>query len=274
MSPRFRFPLFSLLSWVALAGMPSSPVCARGADPDEVAQQAFRTGVDAARQEHWSEALAAFETAYGLSPRPVVLINLAGVQVRMGRLIEAAKNYRRIVNDPPTNETAAFKRAAAEVLPSLEARIPRVRLRATGLSKSDLVQIDGQPIEVGAPTLIRPMDPGEHTLIVQREGVERARVIFALAERELRDISLPLPGLLPGPLPASTGGTGIALSNSGSDPAPAAAGARRRWWASPWVWVLAGATVVGASVTAGVLLSGDRDPAFSGNVPPGKIAVR
>ena len=119
--------LTGLLAAIALAEW-TAPAHAAG--PDEAAQQAFRTGVEAARQERWTDALAAFEKAYGLSPRPVVLINLAGVQVRTGRLIEAAKNYHRILSDRPSAETTAFRKAAADVLPSLEARIPRIRLRS------------------------------------------------------------------------------------------------------------------------------------------------
>lgn len=99
------------------------------ASPDQGAQQAFRAGVDAARQERWEEARVLFEKAYALSPRPVVLINLAGAQARTGRLTEAAKSYRRILAHQASPETAPIREAASEVLPALEARIPRVRLR-------------------------------------------------------------------------------------------------------------------------------------------------
>ncbi len=178
-------------------------VDAHAASPDEAAQQAFHTGVDAARQERWNDALAAFEKAYELSPRPVVLINLASIQVRTGHLIQAAANYRRLLGDAPSPDTAAFRRAATDVLPSLEARIPRIRLRSTGLSPTDIIQIDGHP--VGRETLAtgHPLDPGEHTLIVQRDGIERARVLFALAERDVRDIRLPLPALIAAPASTS-----------------------------------------------------------------------
>jgi tetratricopeptide (TPR) repeat protein len=239
------------------------------AGSDEAAQQAFRTGVDAARQERWPEALAAFERAYALSPRPVVLINLAGAHVRTGQLVEAAKNYRRVLDEAPSGETTAFKRAAAEVLPSVEARIPHVRLRATGLSPADLVQLDGRPVDAAGLGGDHALDPGEHIVTVQRDGSERARVMFALAERESREIALPLPG--PAGAPAAIAKR---LDNAGLPRGELAdgAGSKRRWWASPWTWALAGAVAAGASVAAVVWL-GNRGETFSGNLPPGQIAV-
>jgi hypothetical protein len=262
-----------LALWIALAGPVAVVHAATGSD--EAAQQAFRTGVDAARQERWPDALAAFEKAYGLSPRPVVLINLAGAQVRTGRLVEAAKSYHRILDDPASAETAAFKRAAAAVLPSLEERTPRVRVRPFGLLPADVVQIDGQAIDANKPGgAVQALDPGEHTVIVARGGIERARVLFALAERESRDIALPLPGpslvapsaALDVPSSARTGDVAL-VDRADSRSA-------RRWWSSPWTWVAAGVVLAGASVAAVVLYRNRSDDVFSGNLPPGQITVR
>src|SRR5882762_515306 len=187
--------------WILVAmALTALAVRAQAASPDEAAQRAFRAGVDAARQERWSDALAAFEKAYQLSPRPVVLINLASIQVRTGHLMQAAANYRRVLGDPPSADTAAFRRAATDVLPSLEARIPRVRLRSTGLSPTDIIQIDGHPVGRESLATGQPLDPGEHILVVQRDGIERARVLFTVAERDVRDIRLPLPALSAAPV--------------------------------------------------------------------------
>jgi hypothetical protein len=247
-------------------------VGAHAANPDEAAQQAFRAGVDAARQERWTDALAAFERAYELSPRPVVLINLASIQVRTGHLMRAAANYRRLLADPPSADTAAFRRAATDVLPSLEARIPQIRLRSTGLSQTDIIQIDGQAVGREALAIGQPLDPGEHTLIVEREGIERARVLFTIAERDVRDIRLPLPAL--SAAPASTIGAPPAAGTSPLAGAISHETPRRRTlWASPWTWTLLGAAVLGASATSFVLF-GKHDQIFSGNVPPGQIVVR
>jgi len=241
---------------------------------DEAAQQAFREGVEAARQARWPEARILFERAHSLSPRPVVLINLAGAQARTGRLIEAAKNYHRILDDSTSAETAPFRKAAAEVLPSLEERIPKVRVRPLGNSTADSFEIDGEPVAVDRLRVGQPLDPGEHTLLVRRAEIEQARVLFSLGERETREIPLTLPSLVLTPKLPLTSTTEpqapmITSGNNSTDTAQP----ERRWWASPWTWVAVG--VVVAASSAAVFLAVDRrsDP-YSGNVPPGRVILR
>jgi len=245
------------------------------AGTEEEAQQAFREGVEAARQSHWPEARSSFEQAYALSPRPVVLINLAGAQARTGRLLEAARNYHRILDDSTSGETAPFRKAAAEVLPELEQRIPRIRVHATGHSDADTFEIDGEnipPTNLPGPV---PLDPGQHTLVVSRAGVERARVLFSLAEREEREIPLALPNLtLVPPLAAPPNPTGAPLDLGMRQEPEASPERSRHWWASPWTWGAVGVVVVAA--TAGFLLYSyeHRERPFSGNVPPGNIVLQ
>jgi hypothetical protein len=230
---------------------------------DEAAQQAFRAGVDAARQEQWIEARTSFEKAYALSPRPVVLINLAGAQARTGRLTEAAKNYRRILEDESSPETVPFRRAAADVLPPLEARIPHVRLRPSGLSPTDVIEIDGETVQAEAVGDGHPLDPGEHTLVVKHDGAERARVLFTLTERELRYIALPLPVLVQSA--ASPAGVIVGLSNDGTQAPGVHVSAERPWWKSPWTWTTVAVLVVGASVVTIVAIE-NRDKPIVGTI--------
>jgi hypothetical protein len=259
---------------MALSGLTPSAGSAgpvRAPAQDEGAQQAFRAGVDAAHQERWIDARVYFEKAYSLSPRPVVLINLAGAQARTGQLMEAAENYRRIMNDETSQETVPFRRAAAEVLPALEARIPRVRLRPSGLSSADVIQVDGQAVDVDALVKGEPLDPGEHTLVVLHGGVERARVLFRLAEHELRYITLPLPVVDPlRPVATAPRPLALDLTTQTHDDSTSP----RRWWASPWTWTAAALTVAGASVATFFLVERRGDQTFTGNVPPGQISVR
>jgi hypothetical protein len=255
-----------------LSGTIARPAVAAG--PDDAAQQLFRQGVEAARQERWPDAFDAFEKAYALSGRPVVLINLAGAQARTGRLEEAARNYRRILDDATSAETAPFRKAAADILPTLEARIPRIRLHMSELGATDLVEIDGQQI---APEHIadwQALDPGAHTLVVKRSGVERARVAFSLAERESHEISLPeallppvlVPALAPAAAAAPPGISLVASEPRAEEPA------RRAWWKSPRVWV-AVAAVAAATTLVTIFVVDRREQLYSGNVPPGVVTV-
>ncbi len=240
------------------------------ASQDEAAQQSFRAGVEAARQERWADARSMFEKAYALSPRPVVLINLAGAQARTGRLTEAAKNYHRVLDDPPSQETAPFRRAAAEVLPALEARIPRVKMRPSGLSPTDVIRIDAEIVAADVLATGHPLDPGEHTLVVQNGGVERARVLFAVAERELRSITLPLPSLTQPPVPTVAA---VLTESNPSNPPDREPAPERSLWTSPWTWTAIGLVVAAGSATAVVLYQRQNDEPFVGNIPPGTIQV-
>ena len=203
----------------------------------------------------------------------MVLINLAGAQARTGKLLEAAQNYRRILDDEPSPETASFRKAAAETLPALEARIPRIRLRPSGLTPVDVIQIDGDTVAVEAAASGHPLDPGEHTLVVQHAGSERARVLFTLAERELRYISLPLPALIPA-LPQPSLVDLETSSDSGTTPAGRASDRSRPWWKSPWTWTAAGVLVAGAALTTYFIINSLAPDPFVGNISPGKIEVR
>jgi hypothetical protein len=249
-------------SWAAVA-----------AGSDRGAQQLFREGVEAARQERWIDARVAFEKAYGLSGRPVVLINLAGAQARTGYLVEATRNYRHILEAAPSAETAPFRKAAADILPALEARVPQIRLRASDIGADDLVEIDGQEISPDQRGAALPLDPGAHTLVVTRAGLERARVSFSLAERESHDISLPvaLPPPLVTPQPApSASHPGAELASSEATPAEPPS---RGWWRSPRVWIVLATVAVAATVVT-ILVAERGDQTFSGNVPPGVISVK
>ena len=83
----------SLRAALALVVLTSAGAWA--AAPPDAAQELFDQGVEAARQDRWNDA--------------------------------------RVVLEDAAPETAPFRSAAAGVLPGLQARIPRIRLHATGV---------------------------------------------------------------------------------------------------------------------------------------------
>jgi hypothetical protein len=261
---------------LALAVLLAGVLAARGAvaADDDPAQRLFGQGVAAARENRWSDAREAFARAYGLSERPVVLINLAAAEVRTGRLKEAAADYRRILQGDPSPETAAFRKAAADVLPALEARIPRIRLHATGLDAADVVEIDGETISSDRLEEPHLVDPGAHVVFVKRSGAERSRVLFSVAEGESHDISVAAPldpqvmSAPATPIDAAPGADLTATPSAQSSERPA----RRSRWRSPWLW--AGLVAVAAGTTvATVFVMRSHDQMFSGNLSPGTVVV-
>ena len=267
-----RFVVRAVALATVLTAVSSAAGALAGEDP---AQQLFNQGVDAARQNHWNDARQAFEHAYLLSARPVVLINLAAAEVRTGRLKEAADNYRRILQGGSSPETSPFRKAAADILPSLEARIPRIRLHTSGLGGTDVLEIDGDEIpfeQIEEPHLV---DPGPHVVAIKRSGAERLRVSFSVAEGESHEISIPAP-LDPVNLnapeiqPPFVPGAELETPESAADSSPRA---RPPLWKSRWFWTAIGAGIVGTTVTT-ILIVRNHDQPFSGNLSPGIITVQ
>lgn len=256
---------------VVLAGVSAERAVAAEDDP---AQRLFNQGVAAARENRWNEAREAFARAYGLSQHPVVLINLAAAEVRTGLLKEAASDYRLILERDSMPETAAFRKAAADVLPALEARIPRIRLHATGLGATDVVEIDGETISADRLAESRLVDPGAHAVVVKRSGVERSRVSFSVAEGESHDISVSAPldpqvmSVPATPIDAAPGTDLTATPSAQSSEPPV----RRSRWRSPWLWAGVAAVAAGTTVATVFAVRG-HEQTFSGNLSPGTVVV-
>ncbi|MCC6215832.1 MAG: tetratricopeptide repeat protein [Polyangiaceae bacterium] len=76
------------------------------ASPDELAQRHFESGVAYLQESDHESALRAFQKAYELSKRPEILLNLATVYERQGRLREAIAELRRYLELAPTGKHA------------------------------------------------------------------------------------------------------------------------------------------------------------------------
>jgi hypothetical protein len=249
-----------------------------------LARQLFDEGLRAAREERWADALDAFERSHQLAPRPVTLMNLAGAQVRTGRLVAGTESYRRFLATATERELARYRAQVERALAAAEARIGRVELRIRGLGPDDEVNLDGVSISRTSLQMALPVDPGEHLVHVTRGGREVARSAFVVQEGQSTAVRMEILET-PVPTPAQVArAAGDDGSTGGSDETGARnAGRAGRGdtddrgggiFASPWFWVVTGIVVVGA-VTATVLLatSGSTEEPFQGSLTPGVIIV-
>jgi hypothetical protein len=157
------------------------------------ARQLFYEGVAHARSGQWELALSAFQSAYGLAPEPSVLFNLASAQLRSGKLLASSANFRRFLASDQRGLTASAQRAAALQIARIEQRIPRLRIEIDGLRDGDRIALDQvrlYPDELGHDMWL---DPGVHTVRVDRpRGDQEVRTI-AIAEGEIRVLAFRLP---------------------------------------------------------------------------------
>jgi len=228
------------------------------------AQAAFRDGVAAARAGEWQRAHEAFDRAYALSPRPVVLFNLAGAALQTGRLLAAEAGYRQFLQDTSGEVSGASteRRAAAESqLAELQMRIPRVRIEPQGLRPDDEIELDGRVLRWPGERELR-VDPGAHQLRFTRAGAELGRSDFEVDELQLRTVGWVAPAA-PAPLaPAPP----LAVRAEEAPPART-----RPIWLSPWLWAAAAVLLAGGAATA--LTLRDRPRPFVGNAGPGFVEV-
>lgn len=169
----------------------ATPRPVRGDPAMERGRERFHRGVELAGDGDWPGALAAFRTAYELSPQPTVLFNLAGAQLRCGKLLVANSNYRRLLAHGSLD--AALRRAATRQVALIEKRIPRLRLRIVGLSASDRLLLD--QLRLYPDELDRDMwiDPGPHVITIYRETLPPQKRTLVVAEGERRELLLSLP---------------------------------------------------------------------------------
>ena len=235
-----------------------------------LAREQFRLGIDASREERWLDALDAFSRSYGLAPRPITLLNLAGAQVQVGRLVEASESYRRFLREAREGRAAEQRPAAQEALASVEARVARLRIEIRGLANSDRVALDAHAISSSALGAELPVDPGARVIRVEREGRQVLREEVTLAEGEHRAVTYTVRA----PPPRIGRGTG-------DDPRDGRDGNGHRdeddgggVFSSPAFWIIAGVIAAGTAATLLILFAGPTEPAYIGNVPPGSIALQ
>jgi tetratricopeptide (TPR) repeat protein len=175
MRRRLAFSLFALFAAsVAIAG--------RAQDGEAEARTQFQAGLDSARAGQWGSALEAFDRCYRLAPqRASVLFNLAGAQLRTGRLLHAHANYHRLRDRKDSALSASHRRALEKQLQLIEQRIPRLRLVIEGLRPDDRVLLDKTRLYPNELEMELWVDPGEHVLAVYRpNGAQEIRRILLL----------------------------------------------------------------------------------------------
>ncbi len=251
------------LSLVLVTGTATVQAQEASASQRSLARQLFGQGVRNARADEWAEARDAFQQAYDLVPNPTILLNLAGSQVQSGRLVEGAESYRQFLREVTSGSLARQRPAAQDALEDVEARIPRLRLSIPELNEDDVVKLDGEPLVHAVLDNELPVSPGDHEVVVEREGVEWGHGTFSLSERELRqfEVTLERPASVPSP---------EELARQSEEDDTIDLGLQRPPPDNSNVWVYVGAGV-GAAVLVGVLVAvllasgGSKSPYNDGN---------
>lgn len=242
-----------------------------------LARQLFRQGIAATREHDWEAARDAFARSYELTPRAMTLLNLAGTQRQLGRLVEAAESYREFLTMARRPPEARHRPMARQAIEAIEASLPSIRVMRRDAEALGTVRvvIDDAELPEAAFGEPFPVDPGEHRLTAERDGYRLLELELSLAEGDSRDVVLDDQAWAPAvPTPEeaarSAGGreAGSRTSSGGSE-------SEESLWASPILWVIVGVIVVGAAVGigVGVAVSGQGPSVYSGNTTPGAVML-
>lgn len=214
-----------------------------------LARRLYEEGVDAAGKGRWSIAFDRFKASYELAPRVQTLFNLAYAQGQTGRLIEAAENYRRFLRETADGRYPDQLTVATNQLELLAKQIAQVTLDVTNIESGDVIAIDEIEFPHVALHEAIPMNPGPHTVRVQRGAKVIATRTLALAAGAVESVHIELPAKQ----------LDLEIHQPADPPAVTAAvpgpmridhGSHHTWLRSPWLWSGVAAVVVGSAAGA------------------------
>jgi tetratricopeptide (TPR) repeat protein len=174
-----------------------TPLVSAASEQDRVsARSAAEEGNRAFAEGRYEDAVRFYQKAESLYHAPSNLLLLARAHEAQGHLVLAQEAYVAIVNENlPPNAPKPFlnaQSAARTELQELKGRIPKLTLSVAEEYPDLAVTIDGQPLALAALGVPKPIDPGEHVVVVTARGKVRAerRVTVAEGARESLTVEL------------------------------------------------------------------------------------
>jgi hypothetical protein len=259
---------------------PSDPALAQ--QQTEQARVLFNEGLQFVEHEDWVQAESRFRSVLMLKSSQVVAYNLASALTHLGRYMEAAELLRAVVRDPAVE--ASTRDAAQQLLSETEPKIGVLTLRVSGDMQGARVQLDGTALELSEQILTISVDPGEHHVVVERDGgvVASETVQVGGASPLQAELTLALPARIAPNAVAKAAHPAQPRASDASAVGPAAppvtapdeprddegGGSILGEW---WLWAAVGTVAVGGAV-AGVLIAsrGPADP-VSGDTSPAVV---
>jgi hypothetical protein len=179
-------------TWPALALAQGQPTKAQL----QQAREDFAAGRKLEEEGRWSEALPLFERVGAVKMTPQVRFHIALCLEMTGKLKRAREGFEQAAREgKPTAPNVVVE--AGQHIEALDERIPTLTVAVAKPAAGDLVLLDGEAIAIAAPVQV---DPGSHTLELQRGGEVVATERIELAERRPRQIELSVPVAGSGPV--------------------------------------------------------------------------
>ncbi len=233
---------------------------ATGPSSDDVAtaRELYKQGADALDAGNAQGAVDKLSQAWALVHTPVIGLDLARAQSKLGRLVEAREAAlaveRLAVAFDETARSNEARGEAAKIAAMLEPRIAHLTVTVDGLAGHDAtVKLDGNTIPAAALTAPRQANPGPHVATVVTDDGRHAEGSITLSESDTKKLELhldaPAPPVKPD-VPTATVKVEVPAQPTPHSP--------ERSTISPFVWVsvvVAGAGLVTGAITGALSLN-------------------
>jgi len=173
------------------------PALAQSAADKATARNLATAGIKLYQQQKYEEALDKLMRAQELYDAPVHLLYLARCYVKLGKLIEGAESYRRLVrteldaNSPDVFQTAVTD--GEKELAEVEPRIPTLTINVEPSTVPGLkIVVDGEPVSAAVLGVERPVNPGERVVVAEAPGYLTVETSATLQEGQNEQVSLTL----------------------------------------------------------------------------------
>jgi hypothetical protein len=234
----------------------AAAVLLAGATAFADARQHFMAGQDYYSQGRYEKAIAEFEEAYRLDPRPLLLYNIAQAWEKLGDLVKAVDYLKKYLEADPNNEE---RTTLLNKLASLQERLDNTGVQIKCAEANATVYVDGK--EVGKTPIagVTKLGAGAHKIQVSKQGFEDFKMSVGVTDGQSVPVDVTLEPGKAGPPPAvvtppveKPAGEGEPKGEEGKTEVETDTG--KKVEALDVVpWVIAGVGVVGVGVGWGVL---------------------
>ena len=187
------------LGVVALASVPLTPIpaFAQSAADKATARNLATAGIKLYQQQKFEEALDKLKRAQELYDAPVHLLYMARCYVKLGKLVEGAESYRRLVRtELDANSPEVFQTAVSDgekELAEVEPRVPTLTINVEPSTVAGLqIVLDGEPVSAAVVGVERPVNPGERVVSAEAPGYLKVETSAMVKEGQTQQVSLRL----------------------------------------------------------------------------------
>lgn len=182
---------------LASASLVPATAMAQSAADKATARNLATAGIKLYQQQKFEEALDKLKRAQELYDAPVHLLYMARCYVKLGKLVDGAESYRRLVRtELDANSPDVFQTAVADgekELAEVEPRVPTLTINVEPSTVPGLrIVLDGEPVSVAVLGVERPVNPGERVVVAEAPGYLPAETSALVREGQGEQVSLTL----------------------------------------------------------------------------------